>query len=556
MLVSLWTGAAEGQIERYGRKSVSLFRLKIPEDMTAGQGRIIFDTLQNQLRSMGRFDINPIPLKPGIRLEKVFAIAKEYAESEQLDRARKQFELMDEHYKEERITGETLDRIIEGAYVIVPEVVKFSISRDVKKHTDKEGKEYWKGKVKVSYGLKLEVWNAENLGSRENPIWEPKLEDEAVISTIGSESKTFSKKPKRRDALIRQVDEAVENSLFLLKLQMGKTLKSFEMFTIKAKVTDRNLSRDLVKFDFGEDVGLHRDDPFKVVYYERTGEGERKKVDLAYMKVREVAERESRAQVLILYNPERIKESDLINPGDQVIEHPKIGLNISLRAGYAAYSLSAGMEDYWMHYSDSGDVVYGDNYYFETDQDEISGAPALMLRAELGLAQFGAPSELYLVNDYTFLMNLPMMGAIGELGVKKRFYKRRLGGFVGANVGAMFVFGNIGEVPRGQSGTTTMYQRRNDPSSAKIPMGSNVYLTGWTMGVNLTGGFEYLISPEMALSFEGGYRLYAPIEGDRWRVEARDGDESWEMEIDEFSTKPGPADITGAWFALGVILSL
>ena len=552
-LMLIMTNSLFAQMQRYERKSVSLFRLKLNGEMNEHQGRMVFNALDDQLNSMGRFDINPIPLRPGVSLERVFAIAKEYAESQQLDRASKQFELMDEHYKEERITGETLDQIINGAYVIVPEITDFSMSHDASKHTDKNGNKYWKASVKVSYALRIEVWNAENRGTDENPDWIPKLEDTAVIRTTGSESKTFgSKKPERRQILEDLADEAVKNSLFLLRLQMGKTVKSFEMFTIKAKVTDRNLKKDMIKFDFGKDVGLSVDDPFKVVYYERIGEDKRKKVDVAYMKVREVGPRESRAQALIVYNPDRMKESDLINPGDQVIEHPKMGINLSVSFGVAPFSISAGLDTAWMHYNDGWD-----DYYFISDQNEISSSGSIGLRAELDLAQFGAASELYLVSDNTLLLNFPLFGGISELGMKKKFYKRRLGGFAGAGLGGFVVTGYIGDVPFGNNtGASYMYQRQGDWWSDHIPAGSSIYLTGWSFGLNLNAGIEYLLSPEASFFIEGGYRMYVPIKDGLWGIEAREGSETWEMEIDEFDVKPGPADISGVWFTAGISYSL
>ena len=551
-VILFFVNPLSAQMERYQRKSVSLFRLKLDGEMSFSQGRAVFEALDDQLNSMGRFDINPIPLRPGISLEKVFAIAKEYAESKQLDRAAKQFELMDEHYKEERITGETLDQIINGAYVIVPEIIDYRLSHEVSAFTDKNGNKSWKAKVNVSYGLRIEVWNAENMGTEENPDWKPDLEDTAVIRTVGSETKVFGKKPDSRRAAEDLADEAVNNSLFMLRLQMGKMIKSLEMFTIKAKVTESNLKKDMIKFDFGKDVGLNVDDPFKVVYYEKIGGDQRKKVDVAYMKVREVGDHESRSQALIIYNPDRMKESDLINPGDQVLEHPKMGLNLSVRIGTAPYSISMVEDDTLMHYYDGVD-----DYYFLSNQGEISSSGSIGLRAELDLAQFGTTSELYLVNDYTLLLNFPLIGAIGEFGIKKKFYKRQFGAFAGAGLGGWYVTGYIGDVPMGNhSYEDYMYQRQGDWSSAHIPVGSSVYLTGWSIGLNLNAGLEYLLSPEMSINFEGGYRLYVPVKDSMWGIEARDGGNTWQMEIDEFEAKPGKADISGLWFTLGFSYSL
>jgi len=542
----LITIAVQAQIESYERKSVSLFQMELAGETTRDQSRVVFRILQDKLESMGRFDINPIPLRQGVSLERVFEIAKEYAESKQLERAGEQFELMDEHYKEERITGETLDKIISGAYIIVPEIVGFSVSKDVEKETDKDGNESWKASVNVNYGLHLEVWNAENQGTFENPIWKPYLEDEATINATGSTTESFGSNKRAHSEAENMTNQAFKNSIFLLQFQMGKTLKTFDMFIIKAKVTQRDMNKDVIKFDFGKDVGLNKDDPFKVVYYEKDTKGNRKKVSLAYMKVRKVEARESRAQPLIIYNPDRIKENDLINPGDQVIEYPKLGLNISVRAGYVPYSLSAALDTAWMYYYDGNDA-----FYFQSDQDEISGSASMMFNLALDLAQFGAASEFYAVTDVSLLLNYPMFGGIGEIGFKKKFYKRRLGVFLGINAGAVLVGGKIGEVPEGEGGSTFMYS-----GAEQIPVGAAVHLTGWSLGLNFNGGLEVLLSPEFALTFEGGYRLYMPIEDEQWSIEARHEDETWKLEIDEFEVKPGPADVSGAWFSAGLNILL
>ena len=542
----------DAQIERYFRKSVSLFRMDIPDKMTEYQGRIVYNSLLDQLKSMGRFDYNPIPLRSGTSLERVFEIAKAYSEDQQLDRAAQQFELMDDHYKEERITGETLDKIIQGAYVIVPSVRNLSVSRDVKKITDKDGNTKWKAKVGVNYTLELEVWNAANIGSDEEPNWNPYVEDTISLSTSGSESETVSNKPKDDKLKRKLADEAVKNSLFLLNLQMGKALKKLDMFIIKASVTQSNLRKDLVKFDFGADVGLRIDDPFKVIFYEQNKAGKKKKVDVAYMKVREVAPRESRAQVLIVNNPYRVKESELINQGDQVLEHPKMGLNITCRMSYAPLVMQPRSEDYWMYYFDGVD-----HYEFQSDQGPIDGVTGLTFGAELDLAPFFGNSELYLFEDNTLLFSFPMMSGIAELGFRKKYYKRRLCGFWGASLGAFGMTGYIGEVPIGNnSNADYMLQRYNDHDSGHIPIGSNMLLTGWTMGLNLSGGINYLVTPELALNLDGGYRLYPHIAGGFWTIKAEDGGESWEMEIDEFTAEPPDAKISGLWYSVGFIFNL
>lgn len=543
---------AQAQMERYFRKSVSLFTLHTPKDMTRSQSKIVYNALLDQLQSMGRFDYNPLPLRPGLNLTQVFGVVKEYAQDKQVERASKQFELMDEHYKEERITGETLDKLIAGAYVLVPSISDYRVSKDVEKKTNKESKDYWVAKLSVDYTLKVEVWNASNIGSDAEPNWEPFMESSFSISGHGSESETFYKKVEVKNVRDEMAEQALEKSLFLLNLQLSKSLRQLEMFKIKASVTSANVKNDVVKFDFGNDVGLRVDDPFKVVYYEKKKDGSKKNVEVAYVKTRKIGKNETQAQILILKNPYKVKPSEIINPGDQIIEHPKMGLNVYFRLGQAPFSIEPDSEGVWMYYNDGVD-----DYYFESDQEAVSGVPSLAIGAEFDLGQYTGTPELYLFNDYTLLLNFPLLGGIGELGVRKKFYKRQLSANIGAAVGVWGINGYLGDVPFGNnSGASYMYHEKNNPFSDHIPAGSSVWLKGWAPGIGFSGGLSYLVSPEMSFNLDGGYRLYPNINENFWTVEIQDGGHTWEMDMEDIDSAPPSAKIIGAWFSAGLVYNL
>ena len=256
---------------------------------------------------------------------------------------------------------------------------------------------------------------------------------------------------------------------------------------------------------------------------------------------------ESQAQVLILNNPYRVKEKELINPGDQVIEHPKMGLNFTCRMSYAPLVMEPRTD--WSEYSNNED-----NYYYESDQDPVDGVTGLTFGAELDLAQFTGSSELYLYEDNTLLFNFPMLGGLAEVGIRKKFYKRRLAGFYGASLGAFGMSGYLGEVLIFESNSTN--GGLITPSNAIIPLGSDLRLTGWTIGLNLTAGINYLFTPEVALNIDGGYRLYPDISGDMWTIEAEHDGDTWELQANEFLAEPPDAKISGLWYSIGFIFSL
>jgi hypothetical protein len=58
------------------------------------------------------------------------------------------------------------------------------------------------------------------------------------------------------------------------------------------------------------------------------------------------------------------------------------------------------------------------------------------------------------------------------------------------------------------------------------------------------------------LTFEGGYRLYPNIKGHLWKIEAKEGNNTWDLDIDEFTGKPASAKISGFWGAIGFIVSI
>jgi hypothetical protein len=148
-------------------------------------------------------------------------------------------------------------------------------------------------------------------------------------------------------------------------------------------------------------------------------------------------------------------------------------------------------------------------------------------------------------------MNYPIIGVVGELGVKKRIYKRRLELNGGANLGILWLWGKISHIPEGYAtGDTTMY------IGDSIPSGTSVFMRGFSTGLSLNAGWEYLLTPELALTFEGGYRLYIPIKNKMWDVWARYDEKNWDLDFDNFIAKPGPADISGYWYSFGVIFSL
>ncbi|PID26928.1 MAG: hypothetical protein CR982_07720 [Candidatus Cloacimonadota bacterium] len=482
-------------MEKYDRKSISVTKMsvsdKAAEVVTLEEVRKGQYELMERLRTLGRFDFNPIP--SGINDPKrLFEIVKEYTETKIDERAERQWDIKNDFYGSNFISGENVDKIINGTYLFFPKLTLFTMVYD------KDKNEY-----SCALEMKMKVYSAINKGTPENPNWEPKLIKE--IEALGSNYNPLTGGSKNRK------DASSLAYLTMLEL-MVKELKTLDQFKIKAILTKADVNNDKLTFDMGMKVGgIKIDDSYLVGYRKKKG-GKDIFVETGYMKVRKVNSDESEAQLLIVTNPKDKNESELYTEYDQVIEYPKMGLNAILSFGITGFR--GWGEDYFINSLDK--------------DDEYSYVSAFSLTGEYGLGRNLSISELYAVAniEYNLLQDIKIRNNFNEkdefsfsaftyeLGLRKKFYKRRsafVAGVLFSYFGLGVDFGSLGEP---------------DTDINPNALTEDCY----SYGGKLELGYEYLISKDLFLQLMTGYRFMLNLTNSN-------GNEVGDSSGDQFSKK-------------------
>jgi len=314
-------------MEEYDRKSISVFKLDViqPGAAMATQQDVdmVYKMIFDKFTGMGRFDYNPIPA--GVTdPAQLFAIVKEYTATKIEERAAKQWDIKNEYYGTNFVTGENVDKILNGAFIFFPTLETFVVTK--KKDSDD---------FTCTLSVILEVYSAENKGTVDAPDWQPKLETTVRATGSNALGSLFDiglggkKKDKRT--------EAVKSSTNAMLLFLEKEVRKIDAFTIKALVTKAEPKKDEISFNFGKNVGVKMDDAYTVGFFQKDAKGNEKFVETGFMKVRKIKDQESVSQLLIVTNPKNEKEDELFNEYDQVYEYPLVGLNIMLGGGVSSF---------------------------------------------------------------------------------------------------------------------------------------------------------------------------------------------------------------------------
>jgi len=298
------------QIKEYHKKTVIL--LQLPPDTPMKNDQKIFTEkrLHHMLQRMGRLVYVPVKISTGIEVSEVHKIAQRYAENHQLAIARQQWKLYDPHYKEERITGETLDLIINSSYVMAPRIVQVNLPNTLM--------------------IELDIWGLPEKTSRNRP------ELLATVSAQNEGNLTGESDPFR---------DLVEDALKSLEVNLSK----LDMFIISSKVIE--VKKNRVAIQYGRNMGVKIDDWYKIVGYRKVG---RHKVqeNLAFGRVRNISRDESTLQIRWFTKKGKDLTEKGIFKGDQVVEIPKRFIDVSVSMLMAPYSAEGGIfekynGDFW-----------------------------------------------------------------------------------------------------------------------------------------------------------------------------------------------------------------
>jgi len=458
-------------MEEYDRKSISVFKMDVAEAARMASQQdidLVYQMVFDKFVGMGRFDYNPIPA--GVNdPAALFEIVKEYTTTKIEERAAKQWDIKNEYYGSNFITGENVDKIINGAYIFFPTLETFILTK--KKDSDD---------FTATMSVRVDIYSATNTGTLDAPIWEPKLT--ATVRASGSNALgslfDLALNDKKKDKRIEAVKSAANGMLMFLE----KEVRKVEVFKIKALVTKADVKKNEISFNFGKNVGVNMDDAYTVGYFEKDASGKEKYRETGFMKVRSIKQQESVSQLLIVTPQKGTKEADLFNEYDQVYEYPLVGLNIFILGGVNSFK-------YW------GDTDFDNSETFEDNEENM--CPFIGLNMEYDIAKLVQIPELYFNLSADLLLaqlgtqtesgietEFETATAIVEFGVTKKFFTRQLGYYIGADVGYM----NMTVTP-------------GDAEEEKY----------YSMGGKVKAGINYMINKNLLFDAGAGFRFYGEL---------------------------------------------
>ena len=494
-------------MEEYDRKSISVFRMSVaPEAVVMATQQdvdLVYKMLFDKFVGMGRFDYNPIPA--GVTdPQQLFSIVKEYAAANIEERAAKQWDIKNDYYGSNFVTGENVDKIINGAYIFFPTLETFLITK--KKDSDN---------FTASMKVRMDIYSAANSGTPDAPVWDAQLV--ATVSAVGSNALgalfDINLSGKKKDMRTEAVKSATNGMLMF----MEKEVRKVDAFTIKALVTKAEPKKDKISFNFGKNVGVNMDDAYTVGYFQKDDKGKEKFVETGFMKVRKINAQDSESQLLIVTNPKNEKEEDIFNEYDQVYEYPLVGLNIMVGGGVSSFK-------YW------GDT----DFDVESDLIEENISGLFSLSAEYDIAKFINIPELYLsvsadiltaqLGEFTYSGlkdEFETSTAVIEFGLTKKFFTRKLGWYIGGDIGYMAITSSCETIPE---------------------MDGDLY----SVGGKVKGGINYLLSKNLYFDAGAGFRFYGELLNE-------DGDEVFELIDNAYNTEwAGEGWLTPSGFFLKV----
>jgi len=197
-------------------------------------------------------------------------------------------------------------------------------------------------------------------------------------------------------------------------------------------------------------------------------------------------------------------QKEKITEGDQLVEIAQFGAQLSFYTGVMKIDIPDMNYDILLQ---DDTPIFPNYYYISLNQGEKQYAPIVGLSVEKSLGY-----RFKGIFDATGILNFPLMGGIGELGVGTVFHKRRWS-FQLSALGGLFYMttfqkdlkqnGIFDELIIGDK--TIVFD--NDPVL-------NIY--GVAFGVKGGLGINYRIKRNAALRAAVNYRLYAPIK--HWKI--------------------------------------
>jgi len=397
----------------------------------------------------------------------------------------------DEKFGTVVIKGEDFDRIVNSFLVVIPILSNHTVKRSQVEKVSGSTK-YVEDVYEVEIVIDLTFVNVKE-GKKEASI---RLYGEGTDVDYGKAEKV-----------------AVDNAV----AQLPYEVKKLDIFKIKSGVL--MVRGDMVIFALGEDLGVKPGDEYEVMTKHKIGKSD-KIVELptALIRVRRVYPDHSEGRI--------IYQKDKITQGDQLVEVARTGLDISVNTGIMKVNIPD--MDYSLVLIDDSAVgtLLGNYYYFDLNQSSRKYIPEVSISITKNLGYRFKASF-----DGVGMLNFPIWGGIGELGIITCFYKRRFEVDFGIYGGILFL----------STFKDRIYQEGILPSiyieGTKIDYDQDPYASIYGLGVGVKGntGIKFVVGRNSSIKMSLSYRLYTSVKNWMILVEETSGDVMDSVTIDSGS---------------------
>lgn len=302
--------------------------------------------------------------------------------------------------------------------------------------------------------------------------------------------------------------EAVDSAMSSLSYR----IKQIEMFRIKSGVIQ--VRGDRVFFELGTNIGVRPGDEYEVLTKHEVGKtGRIVEMPTGLVRVRKVYPDMTEGVVII--------ERERITEGDQLVEVARLGGNLSFYTGI----MKVDIPD--MNY----DIILGGDLATPPFTSYFSISLNQRARQYVPLAGISFEKNIGYrlkgILDGTALLNFPLLGGIGEIGVGTSIYKRRMSVEFAALAGILYM--TTFQKSLTQNGLSPILIIEGTPIDFLQNPVLNIYGVG--AGVKGKASIDFRIKPGASLKAGVAYRLYTPIKDWRLHIEETSGDDKESVDI-------------------------
>ncbi|UCB45175.1 MAG: hypothetical protein JSV25_13305 [Spirochaetota bacterium] len=361
------------------------------------------------------------------------------------------------------IKGEDFDRIVNSFIVVIPSLSRYDV-RVFREDVQVGFFTYQIENYEVTAAIDINFINVKE-GTREESI---------RITGTSTDTNPDS-------AGTRAIESAVS--------MLSHEIRQLDAFKIKSGVIQ--VRGDTVYFELGGDIGVELGDEYEVMTRKKVGKtGRIAELPTGLVRVKKVYPDLSEAQIVF--------EEEMITEGDQLFEIARLGIEGSLWVGFMQVSIPDMYYDIIIQEDDGTEKFSMSLNQNKTDYAIDAG---LRVTKSLGYNFKG-------VLDATAILNLPLIGLLGELGAGAALHLRRFSFELLAQGGFLYM---------------TTFQKSiynwTSPFDYIIIEGTPIYninspvmsIYGLAVGIKGGVGVTYLINPDMSLRAGINYRLYTPI---------------------------------------------